>query len=219
MNRTKGFRTLLFLIIVALFNLTFFMLGGWSHPASVWTAYGFMHAAWLLLFVTPKFTRAAGRPLFGLPALTFAFICFAAEVIVGLIIILTRPVTVTVSLLIQIVIIGLFFAVLIGSLAADEHTAATVAERDGKAMILKDMAAEVKVLIGQLDDQNADKEIQRAYDLLHASPLNASERGSAYEPAIIDLIYDLKEKVENGNAEEAADTAKKLQMNIKMRNS
>jgi len=219
MNRQKSYRLILFLIIAVLFNLIFFMLGGTAHPLSVWIAYGFMHAALILLFVTPMFTRAAGRPLFGLPAMTFAGICFIAEVIVGTVVIIKAPVTYTVSLLIQIVIIGLFFAVLVGSLSADEHTAANVASRDARATAIKDMAAELKPLIGQLGDDKTDREIQRAYDLLHASPLETSQRGAAYESEIVSLVYELKNEVMNGDSGKALDTAKKLQLNISLRNS
>jgi len=218
MNRSRNFRVILFLIVVALFNLTFFMLGGSVHPVSVWTAYGFMHAAWLLLFVTPMFTRAAGRPLFGLPAMTFASVCFILEAIVGTVIIITRPVTYTVSLLIQIIIVGVFFAVLVGSLSADEHTAQNVASRDTRQESLREMANEVKALTGVLEDEKANREIKMAYDLLHASPIEVSGRGAIYEPEIISLVYELRKNVEEGDAGAALATAKKLQLNITLRN-
>lgn len=59
------------LIFLIVFNVLFFLLGGTERSDTEWVCYGFIHAAYLCLLVTPLFCNAEKERPFSLPVSIF----------------------------------------------------------------------------------------------------------------------------------------------------
>lgn len=130
MKKKTGLWIALDLIFVVLFNVVFFALLGGKHPASVWIAYAFIHIAYIMVVVTPFLARK-GRDahLFGTTIASISTVYFIAALIAGIIIILIRPKTVKWTMIVEVVMTGIYGVMLLINMLANEHTADVTEKR------------------------------------------------------------------------------------------
>ena len=55
MEKINGLQAIIGLVFLIIFNAIFFIIGGVRHNVPVWIAYSFIHFAYLMLLLTPKF--------------------------------------------------------------------------------------------------------------------------------------------------------------------
>lgn len=60
---------------------------------------------------------------------------------------------------------------------------------------IKNAASRVKILTGKANDKKANKEIERAYDLLHSSPSRSAATVKLLEEEIKNKVTDLEDAV------------------------
>jgi len=121
MKKTNGLWTILELIFLVIFNVLFFVLSGFRHNAIVWTSYGFIHFAYLMLLLTPSFIRKGkSAVVFGFSLYSISVVYFILEFVIGITFILaSSPSSYIAELLVQLSpILRLFFAL------ADSYIAA-----------------------------------------------------------------------------------------------
>lgn len=125
MKRISILWTLLNSLFLIVFNLLFFLLGNVeSFTTSVWVSYGFIHFAYFVLLFTPLLVRKSEvetdyrRPLY---LITGTY--FLIEFIVGITFILIAPEKVKLTLIVQIILAGVFLGCLLTHLIANEYTA------------------------------------------------------------------------------------------------
>ena len=53
--KTNILKVIVALIFLVLFNVLFFVLGGTEQSQVNWVSYGFIHAAYLMILITPLF--------------------------------------------------------------------------------------------------------------------------------------------------------------------
>lgn len=121
-------KTLLHIILDAIFlivfNAVFFTIGGTDHPASVWISYGFIHFSYLMILITPRLIRkSSSAAVFGFSLYAVSAVYFIVEFFVGLAFILLRSDTIKIALTVQIVIAGVYGAILVSNMIANEYTA------------------------------------------------------------------------------------------------
>lgn len=196
MNKKSILYILLDLVFLAVFNTVFFVVGGTNHLASVWISYGFIHFSYLMILVTPFLIRkSSSQAVFGFSLYSVSAVYSFVEFIVGLVFIFIGSESYKASLVVQVIISGIYAIMLISNLIAKEYTADSVAQHEDEAAYMKNAASRVKILMGKASDKKANKEIERAYDLLHSSPSRSVATVKLLEEEIKNKITDLEDAV------------------------
>lgn len=200
MNKKSILYILLDLVFLAVFNTVFFVIGGANHPASVWISYGFIHFSYLMILVTPFLIRkSSSAAVFGFSLYSVSAVYFFVEFIVGLVFIFIGSESYKASLVVQIIIAGIYAIMLISNLIANEYTADSVERHEDEVAYIKNAASRIKMLIGKATDKKANKEIEKAYDLLHSSPSRSVATVKLLEEEIKNKVSELEDVVSSNN--------------------
>ena len=196
MNKKSVLWILLDFIFLAVFNTVFFVAGGTDHTTSVWISYGFIHFAYLMVVVTPFLIRkSSSAAVFGFSLYSVSSTYFLFELVVGLIFIFIKSETYKTALIVQVIIAGIYAVLLLAHMIANEKTADSVKRYEDEVAFIKTASSRVKGLVGKADDKKANKEIEKAYDMLHSSPSKTSGAASFIEAAVMDKVAELERAV------------------------
>ena len=207
--KSKGMRIALSVLFVILFNVTFFVLSSFQHPASVWISYGMIHLAWLCFAASPFLSGKNEHAVAGLSIYAVSGVYFLVEFVVGLIFILVAPEHAKAALIVQLLLFGVYLAVLITVLLANDHTAELTRQRSDAAADIRSLNRRAQNLADRMEDETANREIRRVCDQLNALPL--SRVNQLYSPEAQSAFSALEEAVKNEDAQAAEQTAKELQ--------
>ncbi|MBQ8903826.1 MAG: hypothetical protein IJY73_05995, partial [Oscillospiraceae bacterium] len=127
---------------------------------------------------------------------------FMIEFVVGLIFVLLRLESYKPALIVQIIIAGLYAIMLISNLLANESTADSIEKHEAEVDYIKTTSAKVKGLMDRMSDKKANKQIEKLYDMLHASPAKSSPAVKDIEIEIADRVEGLEVKVRKDLAED-----------------
>lgn len=190
------------LIFLAIFNVFFFVLGGVEHVTSVWMSFAFIHFAYFMLILTPLLIRKGKSPaVFGFSLYSISSVYFFVELITGAIFVLVAPESYKATLLVQLVIVGLYCVLLVSNMIANEHTADTEEVRQNQLVYVKEASSKLKVLLGNVNDKEAKKKIEGIYDAVHSSPVKSHSSLSQIENGILQSINELENDISSGNKE------------------
>lgn len=196
MNKKSILYVLLDLVFLAVFNTVFFVVGGTEHPASVWISYGFIHFAYLMVLATPFFTRkCSSASVFGFALYSISSVYFIVEFIVGLIFTFVRSDSYKASLVVQIIIAGIYTIMLLSNMIANEHTADSIERHEDEVLYIKNASSRVKLLMGKAREKKANREIEKVYDLLHSSPTRSVATVRILEEQIFNKVSELENAV------------------------
>lgn len=196
MNKKSVLWMLLDLIFLAVFNTVFFAAGGTAHTASVWISYGFIHFAYLMVLVTPFLIRkSSSAAVFGFSLYFISSIYFLLEFVVGLLFIFMKSESYKASLIVQVIVAGIYAVLLLSHLIANEHTADSVERHEEEVAYIKAASSRVKALIGKANNKKANKEIEKAYDTLHSSPSKTVATVRSIESNVMNKVAELEEAV------------------------
>lgn len=202
MNKKSIFGIALNLVFLAVFNAVFFIIGGTERPASVWISYGFIHFAYLMFVATPFLVRkSSSAAIFGFSLKFISSAYFVIELVAGVIFIILKGESFKLALAVQIILAGIYTVLLISHLIANENTADSIEQHEYEVAFIKNAASRVKLLEGKSTDRRANKEIEKAYDLLHSSPTRTVATVRSLEEQINDKISELEYAVASNNAE------------------
>lgn len=210
---------LLDLVFIIVFNIVFFITGGTQHPVSVWISYGFVHFAYIMLLTTPILIRkSSSAAVFGYSLYSISFMYFFVTLILGIVFMLMRPENYKPSLLVQVVVAGFYFVLLLSNMIANEHTADSIERHEIELQYVKKSSAMLKGIMEMADDKNLKKKIENAYDLLHSSPIKSNLSVRDYEVTVMDLIEVLEGNVSRNDILAANTTIEKIIKNADERN-
>lgn len=202
MNKKSLLWIFLDAIFLVVFNTVFFVAGGFDHPASVWVSYWFIHFSYLMVIITPFLIRkSSSAAVFGFSLYSISSAYFLLEFVVGVIFILLRSETFRTALIVQIIIAGFYGVLLISNLIANESTADSVEQHEDEVAYIKTAASRIKALVGKAKDRKANKEVERAYDLLHSSPTRSTSAVRHLESSIMSQISGLEDAVQSGETD------------------
>ena len=207
----------LFLIV---FNFLFFLLGDAENfNTSVWICYGFIHFAYILLLLTPFFARRGGAEyIYRRPPFAVTTTYFIVELIVGVTLILIAPETTKVTLILQVILTGLFLAWLLAHLIANEHTADNIEKREPELQYIKESSAKLHSILQQITDRAISKKVEQVYDLIHSSPSKSNANVHSLEKQIIIEIEQLENIVNQNNTEKMASITDEIHQLAEERN-
>jgi hypothetical protein len=210
---------LLALVFLAVFNIVFFLNVQERTPAVI-ASYVFVHAACLLVLLTPPLAgrRGPGRTLFGWTtgAVTGAY--FIVELIVGAAFIAWGKQALTAALTVQVVLLGLALAPLFASLIANEATADSADARTPQLMFIKVATSEVGSILAATADPELRRSVERVHDDLRASPVKSDAAVDDTETRLRHGIAQLRADVQAGELAQVQLTATALTGLIAERN-
>lgn len=196
MNKKPLFNLMLDLIFLVVFNIVFFVIGGTEHPLSVWISYGFIHFSYLMILATPYLVRkSSSGAIFGFSIYSISTAYFFVEFFIGLIFIFVGSESYKASLIVQVIIAGAYAAMLISNLLANEYTADNIERHENEVAFIKNVSSRIKILMGKVSDKKANKEIEKAYDILHSSPTRSIASVKLLEEDIKNKVTDLENAV------------------------
>lgn len=89
--------------------------------------------------------------------------------------------------------LGNYFGV--AGLMGNLYTADSVERHEDEVAYIKNAASRVKILMGKASDKKANKEIEKAYDILHSSPSRSVATVKLLEEEIKNKVTDLEDAV------------------------
>ena len=220
MKRVNTLWIILDLIFLVIFNVFFFVIGGFEHVVSVWISYAFIHFAYLMLLLTPKLIRPGkSSAVFGFSLYSISSAYFLVEFITGIAFIVFSFEKYKPVFLVQLSIAGLYGIILISHMIANEHTADAEEKRQDQISFIKDASAKIKGLLENIKDKEAKKNVERLYDLLNSSPVKTHPNLMDIESRITTSINGLEHVVATGNKEGIISVANSLLFLINERNN
>lgn len=189
-------KIVLYSIFLIGFNVFFFVLSGSEHTASVWTAYSFIHIAYLLFVFSPLFIKKGkAASVYGYPIHVVATLYFIVELIVGVVFICVERASFILSFLVQFGLFLIYGIFLLTHLIANEKTADAVNVHDANVAYIKDASSKLALIINNAPDKQSAKYIERAYDCLHGSPTKSNNSVIYIEEEILKKIDALNSAV------------------------
>lgn len=190
--RKRIFWYLLDSVFLIVFNIYFFVLKGTEHQLSVWISYGFIHAAYLILLLTPYFVRQGSSAAdYGRPLFVITYLHFYLSYLLGVIVFFVNPESHVISLLAHITITAVFSIALLSNLIANEHTAEAVEKREVELVYVKESASYLKSILNRITDKSLYRKVEMIYDLIHGSPIKSSNSVRQYEQEVTKQIQKL----------------------------
>lgn len=192
------------LIFLVVFNIVFFVLGGTVHPASVWIAYTFIHLAYILLLIIPFLVKEGiNEAVFGFPLYMISSVYFFLEFVVGIVFVILGQETYKYSLVVQIIMAGIYAAVLVSCMIANEKTAEEDEIREDEVQYIKDVCYELQRFINRAEDTVLKKKLEKAYDIIHSSPVASNEDARETEDKIFQMLDTIAAALNSGNVDGA----------------
>ncbi len=219
MDKSKVLKVMLQFLFLVVFNVMFFSIGGSEHNLSVWISYFFIHLAYLILILTPILVQGRDNRSTMLRAtFTISLVYFLVELIVGVVLIFVAAEKHLPTFLIQFALLAIFASVLIINLIADQDTAEAEVIHKAEVDFKKNALTKVGIILSSLTQTETKKLVERAYDLLEASPLKSHESVSPLETQIIDQISRLTAAVDSGDDGVIQAQAQQLSLLVTQRN-
>ena len=122
------------------------------------------------------------------------------------------------SLIVQVIVAGIYAVLLLSHLIANEHTADSVERHEEEVAYIKTASSRVKALIGKANDKKANKEIEKAYDTLHSSPSKTVATVRSIESNVMNKVAELEGAVSDQDTATIITTAGEIVALMEERN-
>lgn len=212
-------RIVIYLILIALFNVIFFMVGGGNRNASIWIGYAFVYVALIVSFSAPLFCINYKRvPENLMPIYGFAWAYMIISIIMNsvfFIIDINNLKMVLISNLILLVIYIINFIINFNVNTTVEKQLETV---DAEREFIKNASNNIKSCMNRISDQKILKNVERAYDIVRTSPLHSNENAVQNELDILKLTDLLKSAVSANDNDEIIRVSQEIVIKIEDRN-
>lgn len=198
------------LLFVLVFNVIFFICGGAQGKVSQWLGYAFIHISYAALLVTVFCLTKQRSPELNVPIDMISTIYFGVDFVVSLIFILAAPDSVKLEVVIQIILLAVYLLLLMVNLMANDATAESTARRSMERKYVMEGSSRLKGLMEQISDRDLYKQLEKAYDVIHASPTKSSDDVIQQELAVLRLIGALEQEAAASNTEECKELIQRI---------
>lgn len=193
MKKTNILWFIIDLVFLVVFNVIFFMTGGFERTTTAWISYGTIHFAYLMLLLTPVFTTKGTRQaLYGATVFTISITYFIVEFAVGLLFIVLKFLPYQLAIIVQLLLFGVYVVLLVSNILANEKTQESMKRHETEIIYTKDYASMLRPLIDQAQDRQMSRKIEFFYDLMHSSQAKSCEEVKDLEARIERGIEELK---------------------------
>ena len=219
MNKKNGLIIALDVLFPIIFNVLFFLLGEREKTGAEWTAYAFIHVAYLAMVFIPYILPVnLAATVIGMPIQTTAIVYFIITLVFGIVIFIVNPEKIVFTVAFEIILFGLFAALVISALLANEHTKESQAVHQQQVGYIKEISARIKALSDLTDDERTLRLIERLYDAAHTSPTKTTAACLEIEREIVDAVSGLEAAVYQADENEIMLQAKQVSVLLNKRN-
>ena len=155
-------------VFIVTFNVLFFLNGGTQHVAAVWTAYGFLHFAYLMVLITPLIaSKGSTAVLSKTTTYTISLLFFIVELLFAIVTFITKTERVKMVISIETVLCAIYVIILVINLLADDSIANKQKRHESENDFIKGISNQIKYIQTLVSDNNAKKKLERLYSLAH----------------------------------------------------
>ena len=210
------------LIFLIVFNVLFFLLGGTERSDTEWVCYGFIHAAYLCLLVTPLFCNAGkGETVLSASLYLRALFYFFTELVIGIGFIWYdsyNPIPIVWSAIIQGILLAVFLILQLMSVLANDATKASLAKQRQERVYIRSLAENLKEAMRQVNDPALRKQIANCYESLRNSSLESFPEAAAAEMELEGAVNTLCSAIEIGDMSKLTQQIQNVQVAMRHRN-
>lgn len=219
MKKKDGLLIAIDILFPIVFNVAFFLVGGHEKTGAEWTAYAFIHIAYLIMVIVPYIlSPGTAATVLGLPIQTMSFGYFLFTLVFGIIIFIVNPQKAAFTVIVEIIAFALFAVLALSAALANEHTVENEAVHRAEVSYIKEIAAKLQTISDNAEDEKTRRMIERLYDIAHASPSKTNDRCADLENEILNSISDLDMAVCQANDEEIFAHSKRIANLLNERN-
>ncbi len=196
------FKVLIALVFLVLFNTLFFYLGGTEQTKVNWICYGFLHASYISLLLTPIFCKS-GKGLEVLAASLYlrALFYFFTELVIAVSCIAIAPESPMWPLIIQSVLLAIFLILQMMSVLANDATINSVQKQREESLYIQDMSQRIKTCMRDVSDPMLKKKVGKCYDAVNNCSLQSFPEAKNAEGELRNAVEILCSKIECNNCE------------------
>lgn len=201
------------LLFLAVFNFLFFFLGGTEHPQSVWISYGFIHFAYLGIWLLPRMlgTKHESNYYLSGPIFGMCLNYFIIEFIVGVLFIFLSMESVTWALCVQVIVCGIFMFFILGMAKANQITGQRMQKREADIQVYRSACMEVKKLVPRASfNPTLAKLVNTCHDKMEASPSRQTAGTEQVDQSIMQTLSSLRQSMLSKDADSAIAHAEDL---------
>ena len=191
MIRKSVLWTLLDLVFLIAFNLIFFIVSGLTHTISVWISYTFIHISYVMLLLTPLFTH--NKFILGMSISAISYIYFMIDLTCGIMFIIFLSDKLIIPLIVNIVLLALYLLLLISVVLTNERTNTNLQIHEAEMKYIDKASSGLENLSIMIDDKNLLKKVNKAYDIISASPVHSDESVKSIENEVLTIIDEMNE--------------------------
>ncbi len=210
------------LIFLIVFNVLFFLLGGTERSDTEWVCYGFIHAAYLCLLVTPLFCNAGkGETVLSASMYLRALFYFFTELVIGIGFIWYdsyNPIPIVWPAIIQGILLAVFLILQLMSVLANDATKASLAKQRQERVYIRSLAENLKEAMRQVNDPALRKQIANCYESLRNSSLESFPEAAAAEMELEGAVNTLCSAIEIGDMSKLTQQIQNVQVAMRHRN-
>lgn len=163
-------------VFIVTFNVLFFLNGGTQHVAAVWTAYGFLHFAYLMVLITPLIAlKGSTAVLSKTTTYTLSLLFFIVELLFAIVTFITKTERVKMVISIETVLCAIYVIILVINLLADDSIANKQKRHESENDFIKGISNQIKYIQTLVSDNDAKKKLESLYYLAHSSPSKSGE--------------------------------------------
>ncbi len=217
--KENSFKIIIALIFLIAFNALFFILGGTERTQTEWISYGFIHAAYLLLLMTPLFCNAdRGQTVLSATLYLHALMYFFLELIVGIGFIWYNPPSITWPAIIQGGMLVIFLVIHLMSVLANDATKASLSKQRKERIYIRSLAEDLHEAMHKVTDPDLRSQIADCYETMNRSTLESFPEAEDAEMALEDAVTNLCTCIEQGDETRVKQSITSVQTAIKKRN-
>ena len=206
-------------VFVVAFNLLFFINGGIVHSASVWTIYGFLHFAYLMVLVTPLISARGTTSIHSKTVIyVISLLYFLVELVFASIFVFFLILGFRLTLSIEIIVTAIYLVVLIVNLLADASIEAKQQRHKTENAFIKNISNKIKYISSTVSDEKAKSKLESLYYLAHSSPSKSGENMKSYELAIMENLDKMEDAVSQEKMDEVLSLAADVERILNKRN-
>ena len=207
------------LILLVVFNVSFFTITKSECAFSMWISYGFIHFAFLMFFLSPLFTRESRNSrhvaIESVELVTTLY--FIATLAVGLFF-LTHPFLVIFQYSIESIVTGIYLIVLLITIVLNKNIAKNEIVTDEEKQFLNSLYVKAEFLKSKQTDKQIIEQIEKLQEDSRYSQTKSSPNVKEVENQILALLDKLTRNIENPNSEELLSGVTKCRNFLKQRN-
>ena len=194
MIRKSVLWTLLDLVFLIAFNLIFFIVSGLTNTISVWISYTFIHISYVMLLLTPLFTHNnKTKFILGMSISAISYIYFMIDLTCGIMFIIFLSDKLIIPLIVNIVLLALYLLLLISVVLTNERTNTNLQIHEAEMKYIDKASSGLENLSIMIDDKNLLKKVNKAYDIISASPVHSDESVKSIENEVLTIIDEMNE--------------------------